>query len=161
MPPAPSPSARRASTASGCSSSSARRWDGDAVPVSLAEVAADEDLPRAYLEQLVIPLRDAGIVLSTRGARGGYALARPPAEITMSEALRALEGPLAPMICASEDPAHATPACAWAPAPSTASGSRSATPSAACSTRSPSPTSSRPARASSRSTPSSRDAVPV
>ncbi|MFH1475185.1 MAG: Rrf2 family transcriptional regulator [Chloroflexota bacterium] len=86
----------------------ARRWDGDSsVPVSLAEVAADEDLPRAYLEQLVIPLRDAGIVLSTRGARGGYALARTPAEITMAEALRALEGPLAPMICASEDPAHA------------------------------------------------------
>jgi Rrf2 family cysteine metabolism transcriptional repressor len=86
----------------------ARRWDGDAtVPVSLADVATDEDLPRAYLEQLVIPLRDAGIVLSTRGARGGYALARPPVEITMAEALRALEGPLAPMICASEEPADA------------------------------------------------------
>lgn len=86
----------------------ARRWNGDAtVPASLAEVAADEDLPRAYLEQLVTSLRYAGIVHSTRGARGGYALARPPAEITMAEALRALEGPLAPMICASEDPAHA------------------------------------------------------
>lgn len=85
-----------------------RRWEGEAtVPVSLAEVAADEDLPRAYLEQLAIPLREAGIVHSTRGARGGYALARPPAEITMADALRALEGPLAPMICASEDPAHA------------------------------------------------------
>lgn len=76
-------------------------------PVSLAELAADEDLPRAYLEQLVIPLREAGLVMSTRGARGGYALARPPVEITMAEALRALEGPLAPMICASEDPAEA------------------------------------------------------
>ncbi|MBP1704796.1 MAG: transcriptional regulator, BadM/Rrf2 family [Chloroflexi bacterium] len=76
-------------------------------PVSLAEVAADEELPRAYLEQLVIPLRDAGLVTSTRGARGGYTLARPPDEITMAEALRALEGPLAPMICASEDPAEA------------------------------------------------------
>ncbi len=86
----------------------ARRWTGAAtVPVSLADVAADEDLPRAYLEQLAIPLREAGIVASTRGARGGYALARPPAEITMAEALRALEGPLAPMICASEDPAEA------------------------------------------------------
>ncbi len=83
----------------------ARRWDGDATaPVSLAEVAADEDLPRAYLEQLAIPLREAGIVHSTRGARGGYAVARPPSEITLAEALRALEGPLAPMICASEDP---------------------------------------------------------
>ena len=86
----------------------ARRWAGEAtVPVSLAEVAADEDLPRAYLEQLAIPLREAGIVASTRGARGGYALARPPVEVTMAEALRALEGPLAPMICASEDPAEA------------------------------------------------------
>jgi len=89
----------------------ARRWDGDTtVPASLADVAADEDLPRAYLEQLAIPLREAGIVQSTRGARGGYALGRPPAEITLAEALRALEGPLAPMICASEDPAH-TDAC--------------------------------------------------
>jgi Rrf2 family cysteine metabolism transcriptional repressor len=86
----------------------ARRWDGNAtVPISLADVAADEDLPRAYLEQLAIPLREAGIVLSTRGARGGYALARHPVEITMAEALRALEGPLAPMICASEDAADA------------------------------------------------------
>jgi Rrf2 family transcriptional regulator, cysteine metabolism repressor len=86
----------------------ARRWAGEAtVPVSLAEVATEEDLPRAYLEQLVIPLREADLVQSTRGARGGYALARPPAEITLAEALRALEGPLAPMVCASEDPAHA------------------------------------------------------
>ncbi len=86
----------------------ARRWAGETtVPVSLAEVAADEDLPRAYLEQLIIPLREAGLVHSTRGARGGYALARPPAAISMAEALRALEGPLAPMVCASEDPADA------------------------------------------------------
>lgn len=76
-------------------------------PASLAEIAADEDLPRAYLEQLVIGLRDAGLVTSTRGARGGYELARPPAEISMSDVLRALEGPIAPMICASDDPEHA------------------------------------------------------
>ena len=87
--------------------SARKSYTGDGtVPVSLADVAADEDLPRAYLEQLAIPLREAGIVHSTRGARGGYALARPPAEITLAEALRALEGPLAPMICASEDPAE-------------------------------------------------------
>ena len=86
----------------------ARHWRPESpVPVSLAEVAIDEALPRAYLEQLVIPLREAGIVASTRGAHGGYALARDPREITLGEALRALEGPLAPMICASEDPNHA------------------------------------------------------
>ena len=47
-------------------------------PASLAEIAVDEDLPRAYLEQLVMSLRDAGLVRSTRGARGGYELARDP-----------------------------------------------------------------------------------
>ena len=77
-------------------------------PASLAEIAAEEDLPRAYLEQLVMSLRDAGLVTSTRGAHGGYQLARDPGEIRMSEVLRALEGPLAPMICASDDPEHAT-----------------------------------------------------
>ncbi len=77
-------------------------------PASLAGVAAEEDLPRAYLEQLVVSLREAGLVVSTRGAHGGYELARPPADITMGDVLRALEGPIAPMICASDDPEHAT-----------------------------------------------------
>jgi Rrf2 family transcriptional regulator, cysteine metabolism repressor len=76
-------------------------------PASLAEIAAEEELPRAYLEQLVMPLRDAGLVTSTRGAHGGYELSRPPEEIRMSQVLRALEGPLAPMICATDDPEHA------------------------------------------------------
>ena len=75
-------------------------------PASLAEIAADEDLPRAYLEQLVTSLRDAGLVVSTRGARGGYELAQAPETIHMSTVLRALEGPLAPMLCATEDADH-------------------------------------------------------
>lgn len=75
-------------------------------PASLAEIAAAEDMPRAYLEQLAFVLRDAGLVVSTRGAHGGYELARPPAAIPMSEVLHALEGPLAPMICATEVPGH-------------------------------------------------------
>jgi Rrf2 family cysteine metabolism transcriptional repressor len=77
-------------------------------PASLAEIAAEEDLPRAYLEQLVVSLREAGLVTSTRGAHGGYELARPPETISMAEVLRALEGPIAPMMCASDDPEHAT-----------------------------------------------------
>ena len=77
-------------------------------PASLAEIATEEDLPRAYLEQLVVSLREAGLVISTRGAHGGYELGRPPATITMTEVLRALEGPIAPMLCASDDPEHAT-----------------------------------------------------
>jgi Rrf2 family protein len=77
-------------------------------PASLAGIAAEEDLPRAYLEQLVVNLREAGLVVSTRGAHGGYELARPPSGIPMSEVLRALEGPIAPMFCATDDPEHAT-----------------------------------------------------
>jgi Rrf2 family cysteine metabolism transcriptional repressor len=77
-------------------------------PASLTEIAEQEDLPRAYLEQLVISLRDADLVQSTRGAHGGYELTRAPEEILMSEVLRALEGPIAPMICVSDEPGHAT-----------------------------------------------------
>jgi len=75
-------------------------------PASLTEIAEQEDLPRAYLEQLVLGLRDAGLVRSTRGAHGGYELARAPELIVMGEVLRALEGPIAPMICASDEPNH-------------------------------------------------------
>jgi Rrf2 family protein len=76
-------------------------------PISLAEMADHESLPRPYLEQLVVSLREAGLVQSTRGAHGGYELTRQPTEIRMGEVLRALEGPIAPMVCASEDQAHA------------------------------------------------------
>lgn len=79
-------------------------------PASLADIAAEEDLPRPYLEQLAIGLRDAGLVVSTRGARGGYELARPADEIPMADVLRALEGPFAPMVCATEDETHG-PGC--------------------------------------------------
>ena len=47
------------------------------------------------------------LVISTRGAHGGYQLSRPPEAIRMSDVLQALEGPIAPMSCASDDPAHA------------------------------------------------------
>ena len=76
-------------------------------PVSLAGVAEAENLPLSYLEQLVARLRRAGLVTSTRGAHGGYELTRRPDEIRMSQVLRALEGPIAPMLCATDDPEHA------------------------------------------------------
>jgi Rrf2 family transcriptional regulator, cysteine metabolism repressor len=71
-------------------------------PVPLAEVAESEQLPLAYLEQLVARLRKAELVTSTRGAHGGYELARPPEAITMAEVVHALEGTLAPMQCLSD-----------------------------------------------------------
>ncbi|GCE19127.1 RrF2 family transcriptional regulator [Dictyobacter kobayashii] len=80
----------------------ARHYGGR--PRSLTDISQAETLPLAYLEQLVKLLREADppLVVSTRGAHGGYKLGRPPAEITMGEVVRVLEGPIAPMICATE-----------------------------------------------------------
>jgi Rrf2 family transcriptional regulator, cysteine metabolism repressor len=76
---------------------------GDRDPVALASVAEAETLPLSYLEHLVAKLRDAGLVSSTRGAHGGYRLARPAEEIQMLEVVEALEGPVAPMECFHTD----------------------------------------------------------
>jgi Rrf2 family protein len=73
-------------------------------PVSLNSVAEAERLPLSYLEHLVAKLRRDGLVTSTRGAHGGYSLARPAEEITMLEVVEALEGQIAPMECFHESP---------------------------------------------------------
>jgi Rrf2 family cysteine metabolism transcriptional repressor len=71
-------------------------------PIPLAEIAAHDGLPLAYLEHLVARLRKAGLVDSRRGSRGGYMLARPSSEITMAEVVEALEGSIAPIECISQ-----------------------------------------------------------
>jgi Rrf2 family protein len=68
-------------------------------PIALSAVAEAEMLPLSYLEHLVAKLREAGLVTSTRGAHGGYRLARPAEEIDMLEVVQSLEGPIAPMEC--------------------------------------------------------------
>jgi Rrf2 family protein len=72
-------------------------------PTSLKAIADAEGLPLAYLEQVVARLRRADLVMSARGAHGGYWLARDPAEITMYDVVGALEGPIAPMECFVHD----------------------------------------------------------
>ena len=72
-------------------------------PVSLKAIADAEGLPLAYLERIVALLKKAGLVESTRGAHGGYRLARDAAEIRMDQAVMALEGTVAPMSCFVED----------------------------------------------------------
>lgn len=73
-------------------------------PRSLTDISQAEQLPLAYMEQLVKLLREAEppLVVSTRGAHGGYRLSRPPSHISMGEIVRVLEGPISPMICATE-----------------------------------------------------------
>jgi len=73
-------------------------------PVSLSAVAEAERLPLSYLEHLVAKLRKAGLVTSTRGAHGGYRLARGADEITLDVVVEALEGQIAPMECFHESP---------------------------------------------------------
>lgn len=73
-------------------------------PLSLAEIAEQERLPLAYLEQIIADLRAAGLVTSRRGRHGGYMLTRPPAAITMGEVVRLLEGGISPMVCIPDDP---------------------------------------------------------
>jgi Rrf2 family protein len=68
-------------------------------PTSLKAIADVEGLPLAYLEQVVARLKKAGLVMSARGAHGGYWLARDPADITMFDVVGALEGAIAPMEC--------------------------------------------------------------
>ncbi|HKG04548.1 MAG TPA: Rrf2 family transcriptional regulator [Conexibacter sp.] len=68
-------------------------------PTSLKAIAEAERLPLAYLEQVVARLKRAGLVMSARGAHGGYWLARPAEQITMDEVVQALEGAIAPMEC--------------------------------------------------------------
>ena len=77
-----------------------RHGDG---PISLTGIAKAEKLPHAYLEQLVRDLRRAGLVTATRGHSGGYELTRPPAQISVADAVRALEGPLLEMPCAGTE----------------------------------------------------------
>ncbi len=77
--------------------------DGDHTPVSLKAIAETQGLPLAYLERIVALLRKAELVESTRGAHGGYRLARDAADIRMDEVVLALEGAVAPMTCFVDD----------------------------------------------------------
>jgi Rrf2 family protein len=80
----------------------ARHYGGPARSLTEISQAEGLELKVQYLEQLVKCLREARLVESTRGAHGGYRLSRSPEAISMGEVLRALEGPIAPMICATE-----------------------------------------------------------
>jgi len=84
--------------------------------VSLRSVAERNNLSENYLEQLLSTLRKAGLVTSTRGAQGGYVLARSADSITMGDILRELEGSLSPVDClASEESAPKCDSCVTRP----------------------------------------------
>ena len=74
------------------------RFEG---PCLAAEIAAQNQIPRKFLDAILLELRNAGILSSKKGKGGGYHLARPADKITAGQIIRILDGPLAPIACAS------------------------------------------------------------
>lgn len=71
-------------------------------PVLIGDLAQREDIPRKFLELILLTAKNAGLLSSKRGKGGGYELTREPKSITLGEVIRLFDGPLAPIPCASE-----------------------------------------------------------
>jgi Rrf2 family protein len=81
-------------------------------PIELGEIARKEDISLKYLEQVIIPLRSAGLVKSVRGSKGGYSLAKPPSEICLNDLVEILEGPIDLVECLRDPKAcQRSPSC--------------------------------------------------
>jgi Rrf2 family cysteine metabolism transcriptional repressor len=78
-------------------------------PVQLSEIVQNQGIPDKYLVQILVVLKGAGFVKSKRGAEGGYLLTRPPADITLGQVVRAVEGPLLTLKCSNEDDTSTCP----------------------------------------------------
>ncbi|MBC7768421.1 MAG: Rrf2 family transcriptional regulator [Phycisphaerales bacterium] len=74
---------------------------GPRKPVFIGDVATRQDIPRRFLENILLELRKHGLVVSHRGKMGGYALARSPDLITFADIIRAIDGPIALTPCTS------------------------------------------------------------
>ncbi len=71
-------------------------------PVLISRLSEEEAIPKKFLEQILLSLKSSGLVESKKGKGGGYTLVRPPEKITIASVIRLMEGPLAPLPCASE-----------------------------------------------------------
>ncbi|MGC1375697.1 MAG: Rrf2 family transcriptional regulator [Anaerolineales bacterium] len=70
--------------------------------MQIKEISGREKIPGKYLEQILLTLKNAGLLHSKMGIGGGYYLAKPPGEITLGQIFRVLDGPLAPISCVSQ-----------------------------------------------------------
>jgi Rrf2 family transcriptional regulator, cysteine metabolism repressor len=86
---------------------------GDPRPVRLADIADKHGIPQRFLVQILLQLKGAGLVVSTRGASGGYRLARPAAAISLREVLAAIDGPDEPAARGAHEPAAQVLADVW------------------------------------------------
>jgi Rrf2 family protein len=76
--------------------------DGSSPAVQIREIAEREQMPAKFLEQILLALKNAGLLHSKMGVGGGYHLAKPPSEISIGQIVRVLDGPLAPVKCVSQ-----------------------------------------------------------
>src|SRR5947208_1181626 len=74
----------------------------DGTPVRRHQIAERQNIPIVFLAQLLLALKHAGLLASTRGAQGGYALIKPPAKVTLGQVIRILDGAMAPIGCVSK-----------------------------------------------------------
>ena len=74
---------------------------GDDKSLLIGEIAERHNLPKKYLEQILLDLKHHGLVQSRRGRSGGYSLLKPAAEISFGQVVRIIDGPLAPLPCLS------------------------------------------------------------
>lgn len=77
----------------------------------IAELAQAENIPKKFLEAILLTLKSQGTLASRKGPGGGYWLAKAPAAITLGSVIRTFEGDLAPVQCLSENPSGACPEC--------------------------------------------------
>jgi len=88
---------------------------GRTKPMTRTEIAANEDISANYVEQLMAPLRAAGLVRSHRGRHGGFSLARAAEKVTVADVLRAVEGPLVLVPCVGPASCDRAPDCPTRP----------------------------------------------
>lgn len=69
--------------------------------LTIEEIAKRSGTPKRFLEHILLEVRNAGVIASTRGRSGGYSLIKKPAEVQLSELLRTIDGPIAPLPCLS------------------------------------------------------------
>ncbi len=70
-------------------------------PMLISEIAEKENIPKKFLEAILLELRNNGVLHSQKGKGGGYMLRTPPEQITIAKIIRIIDGPIAPMLCVS------------------------------------------------------------
>lgn len=78
-------------------------------PVAISQIAASQAIPQRFLENILNEIKPTGLIASRRGIQGGYQLAKDPAEVTVGEIIRLIDGPLDPVRCIGDPASQCCP----------------------------------------------------